>query len=89
MTAEVRSVIDVHSASLFSNCKALKSVTLSKINRLVNSSFYNCKELEEIVYEGTMEEWNAIPKGETWDFETGNFVVRCTDGVIEKEQSSS
>jgi hypothetical protein len=31
-----------------------------------------------------MEQWNSINKIWSWDSETGDYKVYCTDGVIEK-----
>jgi hypothetical protein len=31
-----------------------------------------------------MEQWNAISKGGSWNRNTGNYTVHCTDGDIGK-----
>ncbi len=38
-------------------------------------SFFGCSRLGDIYYGGTQEEWNAMPKGGAWDFNTGNYTI--------------
>lgn len=45
----------------------------------------NCPALAEIVFNGTVEQWNAIEKGENWDLGTDNYTVICSDGLITKQ----
>ncbi len=47
-------------------------------------AFRNCSALTEILYRGTVAEWQAIYKSENWDFNTGNYTITCTDGTIDK-----
>ena len=49
---------------------------------LGNSVFYGCNSLTSINFNGTITEWNAIVKGELWDYNTGAYVIHCTDGDI-------
>jgi hypothetical protein len=46
--------------------------------------FAGCSNLTTIYYTGTKAQWNAIYKYSTWDTETGNYTVYCTDGEITK-----
>lgn len=48
------------------------------------AAFEGCVNLEKIVFRGTVEQWNAITKRTNWNNNTGNYVVVCSDGVIEK-----
>ena len=49
-----------------------------------NYCFSNCPALVEIVFNGTIEQWNEIEKGEKWDEGTDNYSVICFDGTITK-----
>ena len=40
--------------------------------------------IEEIHYDGTIEEWEKIEKAEKWDEKAPNCVVVCTNGTVEK-----
>jgi hypothetical protein len=46
--------------------------------------FQDCDSLTDIIYQGTLEEWNKISKGMSWNSKTGNYTVHCTDGDITK-----
>ena len=47
-------------------------------------AFSYCIRLKNIIYTGTMEQWNAISKGTDWNYNTGSCVIYCTDGDIAK-----
>jgi hypothetical protein len=67
----------------FQLCDGLSSITLSKnIKTIGNWVFYLCSSLEDIYYEGTVEEWNAIEKGAGWDLKVDSYTVHCSDGDI-------
>lgn len=48
-------------------------------------AFLDCADLTEIRYEGTTEQWNALEKDGSWDKNTGNYVVNCSDGTLIKK----
>ena len=56
----------------------------SGIKTIGGNAFNNCKNLKYIDFGGTKEQWKAITKGSSWDYNTGKYVVRCTDGNINK-----
>ena len=63
----------------------LSSVTIPQsVTWIGYEAFRDCYALTEIIYEGTMEEWEAIEKSYRWDYNTGNYTVYCTDGEISK-----
>ena len=69
----------------FSGLTKLSKITVpNTIKTIENAAFYNCAALTEIIFEGTVEEWNAIDKQTDWDKNTGEYIVRCTDGNINK-----
>jgi len=69
----------------FYGCTALTTVTISeKVTFIDDSAFADCSALTDIYYHGTTEQWNAIEKYHTWDSNTSNYTVHCTDGNITK-----
>ncbi|MDE7082142.1 MAG: leucine-rich repeat domain-containing protein [Clostridia bacterium] len=74
---------------MFQNCTSLQSVTIPKSVTAINfQAFYGCSNLQEINFGGTMAEWVAVEKdGETWDWATGDYVVKCIDGTLAKDGS--
>lgn len=48
------------------------------------SALSGCASLISIVYDGTMQDWDNVKKGADWDFNTGEYIVYCTDGEIAK-----
>jgi len=82
--ADIRTARDIGGSS-FSNCTSLEKIYLSAELPLINANtFLNCSSLKQIVYGGTMEQWNALQKGTDWDKGTGNYTVHCTDGDVAK-----
>ena len=44
--------------------------------------FEYCPQFTEIVYNGTVSQWNAVEKGANWKTGTEGFTVHCTDGDV-------
>ncbi len=69
----------------FFNCTSLTAITLpNNIEQIGDSVFEYCTSLRTINFIGTMEEWYLIEKGTNWNRNTGDYVVKCTDGEISK-----
>lgn len=69
----------------FSNCESLANVKIpGGMTSLGNYAFGWCTSLTSITFEGTVEEWNAITKGDRWNTDTGDYTVTCTDGTVAK-----
>ncbi|MBE6630928.1 MAG: hypothetical protein E7624_08805, partial [Ruminococcaceae bacterium] len=67
----------------FYNCYDLKKVTLPKSLTVIGSkAFAYCYDLEMIIFEGTVQEWNAIKKNANWHDGCETLTVYCTDGII-------
>ena len=67
----------------FAFCTSLKEINIpSGVGSIEKWLFGYCTSLERIEYDGTVEEWRALPKGLNWFKDTQNFNVVCTDGEI-------
>lgn len=82
-TASVGNGISIIYYSTFSGCTSLTSVYLSSSLTNLNG-FDGCTSLADIYYDGTKNDWRSISKDSSWDSNTGNYVVHCTDGDIDK-----
>lgn len=72
----------------FGGCTGLTSVTIpDSVTSIDITAFFNCTGLTSITFNGTMAQWKAIDKSNNWNFNTGNYVVHCTDGDISKANS--
>ena len=52
------------------------------IQLIGTSAFRGGTSINEIIYEGTMEQWNAIRKGNSWNSGIRTTLVICSDGVV-------
>ena len=69
-------------AGLF-NQRAIKSVIIpATITRIEDYAFYFCTKLNHIIFNGTVEQWNAISKGKDWNYEVPATKVICADGEV-------
>ena len=60
----------------FSYCYGLTSVTIgNSVTSIGDSAFSGCSALTSIKYRGTKEQWNAISKGDNWDYLTGDYTI--------------
>ena len=64
-------------------CTSLKSVVIGKGVTLIKTrAFYFCG-ISSITFMGTVEEWNAIEKGDDWLYVSGSVqYVQCSDGEV-------
>lgn len=70
---------------MFRHCSNLTSVTIpNSVTHISSSVFEYCTELEDIVFKGTKDQWNAITFDYYWADNTGNYTIHCTDGDIAK-----
>ncbi len=69
----------------FGGCSSLESIEIpASVTSIGDWVFEYCGSLESIDYKGTKTQWNAISKGNGWNYNTGNYTIRCTDGNIPK-----
>ena len=68
----------------FYDCDTIERVYLTNnITKFDVAAFWNCDNLSEFHFDGTMEEWTAIDKGDNWDRGLYSYTVYCTDGEIQ------
>lgn len=70
----------------FWDCDALRTVSFNGtgLTTIGSAAFSGCRNLTSIFYGGTMEQWNAVTKGDNWDNDTGAYTIHCSDGDIAK-----
>lgn len=69
--------------SAFCDCKKLNTFRLSRfISAIDDYAFNGCDVLKEIVFEGSIEEWNNIRFGNSWCNTSILKRVCCNDGDI-------
>ena len=75
--------IEIISASAFEGQTGLKSVILpSSLDTLGAYSFRKCSNLKTIHFGGTVQQWENIYKGYSWDFGVYLEEIICSDGTI-------
>lgn len=71
--------------SAFKGCKNLSTITIgSGLTTIGITAFFECSNLTSIIFNGTTAQWNAVQKGERWNYNTGSYTIYCTDGIIAK-----
>ena len=70
-------------ATTLNSCKTLTSVVISSnVTQIGDRAFKNCTELASITFEGTIEEWEMIEKGENWKSLVKATFVQCSNGEV-------
>lgn len=71
------------SYSIFANCTGLTTVYIpSNIGTIPLYCFASCTSLENIIFEGTIAQWNEISFVSGWDYNLAATHIQCSDGVI-------
>lgn len=67
----------------FAYCSGLTSVTIGNgVTSIGSWTFSHCTGLTSITFNGTIAQWNAISKGESWKYRVPSTCkVVCTDGT--------
>ena len=60
------------------------SVTIpDSVTSIGNYAFRGCDSLTSVRFEGTVEQWNEVVKGNSWNSNCPFTEVVCSDGVVE------
>ena len=73
----------------FMGCTKLTAIQIpSSLVLISDKCFADCIKVKQLLYLGTIKQWDTIVKGKYWDcyFDNGNyyslhFTVKCTDGI--------
>lgn len=77
------SVIDIGSHAFY-GCESLTSLAIpNSVMKIGNGAFYACESLKTILFDGTIEQWQAIKQGSASGhaFRSAT-IIKCTDGEI-------
>lgn len=67
----------------FDSCPNLTSVTIPhSVTSIGEYAFSSCPCLTNLNFTGTMEQWNAISKGESWNVNVPATYIQCSDGQV-------
>ena len=74
------------SKNAFYGCSSLISVNIpNSIVSIDRTVFRECPLLTSMIYNGTINQWNAIVKGTDWNLGMQDYTIHCTDGDIAKD----
>jgi hypothetical protein len=73
----------------FNLCNALARVEIpAGVAIIGNDAFGSCTRLYSIIFKGTVTQWNAITKGDTWNAAVPATHVHCIDGDVSLENDT-
>ena len=75
------SVIEIKSCA-FRQCSNLKSITLPARIKSIGEYAFRETSVSEIIFKGTVEQWNTIMAKTHWNIFHCDYTVYCTDGQI-------
>ena len=79
----IPSSIKTVGSGAFAGCEVLEKVIIGLgVTTIESNAFSMCGLLHEIVYNGTIEQWNAIKKGTGWNTDVPALYVICADGYV-------
>ena len=71
----------------FSNCTDLKSLTIPKsVNTIEQNAFHNCENLQDIYFNGSIEQWNEVNIDYTGNTALQKAIIHCSNGEISPQQ---
>lgn len=83
---EVPNSVEYIYDSAFQDCTSLMSITIHDSTIAIGRNvFSRCSNLTSIIFEGTVEQWNAIIKSFNWNSSTSAYTIYCSDGEIAKD----
>ena len=79
--SEVKKIL----SNTFHECYATDTLIIAKGVETIESLAFNWMDISNVIFLGTVEEWNAIEKGANWmapEGSTWTGHVQCTDGQV-------
>ena len=68
----------------FYGCTTLTGVSLpDTVTNIGEGAFCDCKKLNSIYFDGTVEAWEAISKGADWNHNIPADTIICSDGFVD------
>lgn len=68
----------------FCECESLTSIEIpNSVTSIGYGAFSSCYELSNILYKGTIAQWNAIAKEANWNDNVPATIVHCINGDVE------
>ncbi len=59
----------------FNNCPNLRTVTISdKVNK-IDANFFGCKQLEEVYFEGSLDDWMKLELTDSFLFDNNDVII--------------
>lgn len=70
--------------TIFYGCTSFASTTIpNSVTSIGDYAFWDCDALASIAFDGTVEQWDAVVKGNSWNYDCPFSAVKCSDGVVE------
>jgi hypothetical protein len=67
----------------FANCVTLTNVILPDTLEFIGKYAFNgCAGLSKVTFNGTIDQWNAISKGDFWISNVPATYIQCSDGQV-------
>ena len=73
--------VPVINSNAFKGCALLETATISNGTQL-GYQIFTGTQLKNILFNGTVAEWNALGKNAEWNKSCGAITVTCTDGTV-------
>ena len=67
---------------IVAECTSIITITINNVPKIPECMFYECHQLNTVFYNGTVEQWNSLPKDKDWNVCPVDFSVICTNGTV-------
>ena len=75
-TATIHKDTKIIYGSSFFGCHNITSIEIpAGVVQIGGNTFYHCSGLTSIVFGGNADQWSAVTKGGSWDYDTGAYTV--------------
>ncbi|MBE6601314.1 MAG: leucine-rich repeat domain-containing protein [Ruminococcaceae bacterium] len=67
----------------FENCSSLQNIVIpNSITEIGSCAFSHCTKLTNIAFNGSIETWNTISKGSSWNYQVPATELACIGGSV-------